>query len=99
VAVHGLGANPKYAWVWDPENKPVNWLVDCLPDKIPFPYRVMTFNYDSKWHYDAPKQRLSLISNELLTRLRNEREKVSLVLEQSSRVPLTIYRTALRAGP
>jgi hypothetical protein len=105
VAVHGLGANPKYAWVWNPKNnppgskaypaKPVNWLVDLLPQVIPQPCRIMTFNYDSTWIFDAPQQRLSTISDELLMCLRNKREKVGLVFDRSSSAPLTIYMNRL----
>jgi hypothetical protein len=86
VAVHGLGANPKYAWVWNPANNPpgkagypdnpVNWLVHLLPEVVPKPCRVMAFNYNSTWIFGAPQQRLSTISDELLDRLRNHREAV-----------------------
>ena len=89
MAVHGLGANPKYAWVWNPKNnlpgkkgypdKEVNWLVDLFPQVISKPYRVMTFNYNSTWHSNAPKQRLSLVSVDLLKELQNQRENVDLV--------------------
>ncbi|OBT96330.1 hypothetical protein VE01_05778 [Pseudogymnoascus verrucosus] len=88
VAVHGLGANPDYAWVWLPKNNPrgnpsypdtpLNWLRDLLPSKLlssRLPCRVMTFNYDSKWFLKAPQQRLSNISDNLLNSLRNNREK------------------------
>lgn len=91
VAVHGLGANPDYAWVWLPKNnppdnpsypsKPLNWLSDLLPSKLlssRLPCRVMAFNYDSKWFLKAPQQRLSNISDNLLNSLRNNREEVGL---------------------
>ncbi|KPM42707.1 hypothetical protein AK830_g3870 [Neonectria ditissima] len=88
VAVHGLAANPDYAWVWQPKNNPpdcpgypkeyFNWLKDLLPTKLSsgkLPSRVMTFNYDSTWLMKAPQQRLSNISDQLLDSLRNKREK------------------------
>lgn len=85
VAVHGLGANPDYAWVWLPKNnppnrrgypnKPFNWLQELLPAKLPKPCRVLAFNYDSRWFWDAPQQKLSSISDTLLDSLRNDREQ------------------------
>ncbi|KFZ13980.1 hypothetical protein V501_03452 [Pseudogymnoascus sp. VKM F-4519 (FW-2642)] len=93
VAVHGLGANPNYAWIWLPKNnppdnpnypdKPLNWLKDLLPSKLlssKLPCRVMAFNYSSKWFLDAPQVRLSNISDNLLDSLRNNRTKVGLHL-------------------
>lgn len=90
VAVHGLAANPDYAWVWQPRNNPVgisgypqhhyNWLQELLPMELSsagISCRVMTFNYDSKWFMNAPQQRLSNISDSLLDSLRNKRENVS----------------------
>lgn len=87
VAVHGLGANPDYAWVWLPKNnpgdrpeypnKPYNWLKELLPNKLSCRVRVMTFNYDSKWFMNAPQQRLSNISDTLLHSLQNKRKEVS----------------------
>lgn len=83
VAVHGLGANPDYAWVWNPKNNPpnrpgypsgwFNWLKELLPTELSC--RVMTFNYDSKWLMNAPQQRLSNISDGLLDSLRNKRDE------------------------
>ncbi|KAJ5753768.1 uncharacterized protein N7511_007921 [Penicillium nucicola] len=88
VAVHGLGANPDYAWVWQPKNNPLggsgypqeyyNWLKDLLPiglSSTGISCRVMTFNYDSSWFMNAPQQRLSNISDSLLDSLRTKREK------------------------
>ncbi|KAK2599135.1 hypothetical protein QQS21_005396 [Conoideocrella luteorostrata] len=86
VAVHGLGANPDYAWVWLPKNnptnsrgypdKPLNWLRELLPTKLSC--RVLAFNYDSTWLSTglamAPQQRLSNISDNLLQSLQNIRE-------------------------
>ncbi|KAG6977871.1 Vegetative incompatibility protein HET-E-1 [Fusarium oxysporum f. sp. conglutinans] len=88
VAVHGLAANPDYAWVWQPKNNPpghpeypakhFNWLKELLPIELSsaqLSCRVMTFNYDSKWFMNAPQQRLSNISDTLLVSLRNKRDK------------------------
>jgi hypothetical protein len=92
VAVHGLAANPDYAWVWQPKNNPpnrrgypaeyFNWLKELLPTKLSC--RVMTFNYDSNWFMNAPQQGLSSIAGTLLDSLRNEREEVGLILHLKS---------------
>ena len=62
------------------EEKKVNWLADddLLPNKIPNA-RIMTFNYESKWHADAPKQRRSLCAEQLLVALDNKRKEVGTV--------------------
>jgi hypothetical protein len=59
------------------EEQKVNWLADSdlLPKMIPNA-RIMTFNYKSKWHTDAPKQRRSLCAEELLIALQNKRSEV-----------------------
>ena|ERR1700694_4318091 len=85
VAVHGLGANPDWAWARkvnvdsgaSGEGRNVNWLADpdLLPAKIPHA-RIIAFNYESKWHKDAPKQRRSLCADQLLTALDNKRKEV-----------------------
>lgn len=87
VAVHGLGANPDYAWVWLPKNNPVgatgypdkpfNWLEKLLPQELAC--RVMTFNYNSNWFLNAPQLRVSSISDCLLESLQILRKEVSLV--------------------
>ncbi|EXK78230.1 hypothetical protein FOQG_17083 [Fusarium oxysporum f. sp. raphani 54005] len=90
VAVHGLAANPDYAWVWQPKNNPpghpgypakhFNWLKELLPielSSVQLSCRVMTFNYDSKWFMNAPQQRLSNISDTLLVSLRNKRDRAT----------------------
>ncbi|KAN0071996.1 hypothetical protein V8E54_009725 [Elaphomyces granulatus] len=103
VAVHGLGANPQYAWVAKvPANTgstsdsisrfscfpcpslgkrrktddftPVNWLVDLLPTEIP-EARIMTFNYLSRWHRNAPHQDRRAPSDILLEHLHMNRER------------------------
>lgn len=93
VAVHGLGANPDYAWVWLPKNnpanchgypdKPFNWLEKLLPDelsKAKMSCRVLTYNYDSAWILGhVPQQRLSNISDILLETLRKIRDTVGSV--------------------
>ncbi|KAH8679338.1 hypothetical protein BGZ61DRAFT_508198 [Ilyonectria robusta] len=91
VAVHGLAANPDYAWVWQPKNNPAdgcgyptehfNWLKHLLPAELllstQLSCRIMTFNYELKWLINAPQQRLSNISDKLLVSLRNKREKAT----------------------
>jgi hypothetical protein len=84
IAVHGLGAYPG-DWSWirkvpDPSSgkvRHVNWLKDkdLLPSKIPHA-RIMAFNYVSRWHREAPKQRRSLCAELLLAALRDDRNKV-----------------------
>ncbi|KAJ6780463.1 hypothetical protein PWT90_01829 [Aphanocladium album] len=64
VAVHGLGANPDYAW-------------ELLPSKLPC--RVLAFNYDSTWISNAPQQKLSNISDNLLRSLQDMRDKIPAV--------------------
>ncbi|KAK4967596.1 hypothetical protein LTR66_011906 [Elasticomyces elasticus] len=81
VAVHGLGANPAWAWVRktnvNGEEILVRWLQDedMLPSKI-HNARIMTFNYPSKWHSNAPYQRRSLCAEDLLGALVNLRKDV-----------------------
>lgn len=55
----------------------VNWLADedMLQAKLP-DSRIMTFNYESKWLLDAPKQSRSLCAEQLLTALDNKRKEV-----------------------
>jgi hypothetical protein len=85
VAVHGLGANPEWAWVWkvngahDQHMRTVNWLQDLLPEKIPYA-RILTFNYESKWHNDAPKQRRTLCADQLLIALHSQRIEVRITI-------------------
>ena len=70
------------------EEKKVNWLADndLLPKIVPNA-RIMTFNYESKWHADAPKQRRSLCAEQLLTALDNKRREVRTgVLNQGATV-------------
>jgi hypothetical protein len=60
------------------KEKKVNWLEDhdLLPSKLPNA-RIMNFNYESKWHADAPKQTRSMCAEQLLTALDNKRKEVS----------------------
>jgi hypothetical protein len=84
VAVHGLGANPAWAWIRKTEDeetgeeRKINWLKDenMLPLDIPNA-RIMTFNYESKWIADAPKQGRFSCAEQLLTALDNQRREVS----------------------
>lgn len=61
----------------------VNWLADenLLPAKLP-DSRIMTFNYESKWLLEAPKQRRSLCAIQLLTALDNKRKEVTTLSSQ-----------------
>ncbi|KHN94745.1 Peroxisomal targeting signal 1 receptor [Metarhizium album ARSEF 1941] len=94
VAVHGLGANPDYAWIWLPKNnppdspgypdEPFNWLQKLLPAKLSC--RVLAFNYDSAWFANAPQQRLSHISDNLLDSLRHQRDEVGVIIIRALRL-------------
>lgn len=44
----------------------------------------MSFNFNSTWHSNAPKQRLSLVSGYLLKELQNQRENVDWYLTATS---------------
>lgn len=70
----------------------VNWLADeiLLPAKLPNS-RIMTFNYESKWFLEAPKQRRSLCAIQLLTALDNKRREVTTL----SRERFTLMRLNL----
>ncbi|KAI1115874.1 hypothetical protein F5Y14DRAFT_409581 [Nemania sp. NC0429] len=67
VAVHGLGSNVDWSWVWKEGGNRVNWLQDSnmLPEKVPMS-RIIAYNYDSRWHNDASKTRLELCGEELI---------------------------------
>ncbi|KAK1452526.1 pfs domain-containing protein, partial [Colletotrichum melonis] len=67
IAVHGLGSNVDWSWTWKDGEKHVNWLrdPDMLPERVP-KSRIMTYNYQSKWHKDAPKTRLQLCGEKLI---------------------------------
>ena len=53
----------------------VNWLKDLLPREIPHA-RIMTFNYTSRWHRNAPKQSRNSCAELFLFSLRDLREEV-----------------------
>jgi hypothetical protein len=53
----------------------VNWLTDLLPNELP-EARIMTFNYLSRWHKNAPHQGRRAPSDILLEHLRIDRETV-----------------------
>jgi hypothetical protein len=100
VALHGLGARPEYAWVWLPKNnppgrntpdQPYNWLKHLLPTELCC--RVLAFNYESRWHRDAPQQRLPSISDTLLNALRSKREDTNVGL------PLTLAKRPILTTP
>jgi hypothetical protein len=77
VAVHGLGAAPDRTWVHTEkaDGKKTNWLKDkdMLPELVPTA-RIMQFAYESAWFgTHSIEQRLSLIADQLLESLANER--------------------------
>ncbi|KAI0886271.1 uncharacterized protein GGS22DRAFT_187509 [Annulohypoxylon maeteangense] len=67
IAVHGLGSDVDWAWTYKDGDKLINWLQqsDMLPAKVPRS-RIIVYNYESKWHADAPKTRLELCGEELV---------------------------------
>jgi len=79
IAVHGLGANPDYTWkhkitTKEGGKKYVQWLSDpeLLPSQIPNA-RIMTFNYPSRWHRNAPHQRRPSCAIQLLQAVHSDR--------------------------
>ncbi|GKT50172.1 vegetative incompatibility protein HET-E-1 [Colletotrichum spaethianum] len=81
IAVHGLGANVDWSWTWkDPKDpsRHVKWLQDTnmLPSVVP-ESRVALYNYDSRWHADAPRTRLQLCGEDLIRSIRNFREGIA----------------------
>ena len=83
VAVHGLGADPKWTWIANEGGvKEVNWLADLLPKELSdagIKARIMTFGYESQWHKHPPKTRRTICSEELLAALSNERKQVRII--------------------
>ncbi|KAF6806869.1 ankyrin domain protein, partial [Colletotrichum plurivorum] len=78
IAIHGLGANVDWSWTWKDPKTPgrlVKWLQDpdMLPTVVPRS-RILLYNYDSRWHADAPKIRLTLCGEELIRSIRDFRE-------------------------
>ncbi|RYO81840.1 hypothetical protein DL763_008437 [Monosporascus cannonballus] len=76
VAVHGLGSNVDWTWIWKDRTKHVHWLrdPDMLPAALPNA-RIMVYSYESRWHTKAPKTRLELCGEELMEDLHNFRTK------------------------
>ncbi|KAI3343673.1 hypothetical protein F4824DRAFT_440720 [Ustulina deusta] len=77
IAVHGLGSNVDWSWTWQDKKghrPPVHWLKDpnMLPHVVPHA-RIIAYNYDSRWHTDAPNTRLELCGEELVESLHNFR--------------------------
>ncbi|ATY59318.1 vegetative incompatibility HET-E-1 [Cordyceps militaris] len=76
IAVHGLGSNADWSWVYQDGDKHVNWLRDpnMLPAKIP-KARIVVYRYDSTWHSNAPRTRLQLCGEGLVHSLHSFRSK------------------------
>ena len=81
----------------DGHERYINWLKDdnLLPGSIPAS-RIMSFNYESKWFLDAPKQSLSSCAIQLLTALDNLRKTVIILEVISSLTCLIVNRIKLR---
>ncbi|KAI1092264.1 hypothetical protein F5B19DRAFT_210405 [Rostrohypoxylon terebratum] len=88
VTIHGLGSNAEWAWTWKGEKGHVNWLRDSnmLPAVIPYA-RIITYNYESQWHINAPKTRLELCGEHFVKDLdyfrRDERDRPLLIVAHS----------------
>jgi predicted alpha/beta-fold hydrolase len=59
-----------WSWTWKDKANPgmhVNWLKDSvmLPAVVP-KSRIMAYNYNSRWHSNAPKTRLQLCGEDLV---------------------------------
>ncbi|KAL7942253.1 hypothetical protein V8C42DRAFT_360339 [Trichoderma barbatum] len=78
IAIHGLGSNVDWSWTWQDKStgSKVHWLRDTymLPSIVPNA-RIMVYNYDSKWNWDAPKTRLELCGEDLVICLHNFRQR------------------------
>lgn len=83
IAVHGLGSQVDWSWVFKDETnqvngKPrlINWLKDSnmLPHLVP-KARIMVYNYESRWHKNAPKSRMQLCGEELINEIHDFREE------------------------
>ncbi|CAZ83870.1 unnamed protein product [Tuber melanosporum] len=75
VAVHGLGSNPKSAWVHKETGN--HWLKDCLGTDLQ-KARILAFNHQSDWEVNTPRETLKGYGNKLLGELekvRGEEEK------------------------
>lgn len=85
VAVHGLGSQADWSWTWkddtlQPDGKPrlVNWLKDgnMLPEVVP-KTRILSYNYESRWHKNASKTRLQICGEELVNAIHDFRKGIS----------------------
>jgi hypothetical protein len=60
----------------------MNWLKDLLPQEIPNT-RIMTFSFQSRWLWDAPKKRSMHCAADLLEAVHNKRQVQYLILEET----------------
>ncbi|GIJ91397.1 hypothetical protein Asppvi_010362 [Aspergillus pseudoviridinutans] len=74
IAVHGLGSNVDWSWTWKSKTRDIHWLRDrdMLPNVVP-KSRIMVYNYDSKWHSNAPQTRLQICGEDLIRSVHNFR--------------------------
>jgi hypothetical protein len=99
IAIHGLGTASPGTWLKTVETtspnsgqtitSKINWLSapNMLPATAPNA-RIWTFNYNSRWYFDAPAQRILPLSETLLSVVGDMREKASVL------VPKDILRVA-----
>jgi pimeloyl-ACP methyl ester carboxylesterase len=87
IAVHGLGSQVDWSWTWKDETlqangqpRLVNWLKDSdmLPDIVP-KTRILAYNYESRWHKDAPKTRLQACAEELVNEIHDFRKSTGTI--------------------
>ena len=91
VAVHGLGANPDFAWFRKLDDNArhshegVNWLEELLPNTLEansprILARILCFRYDSGWFgKKLTRNRLSDLARKLLDSL--EHEVIQVIVE------------------
>ncbi|KAI0883242.1 uncharacterized protein GGS22DRAFT_37755 [Annulohypoxylon maeteangense] len=77
IAVHGLGSNVDWSWIWKDGVKQIHWLKDpdMLPAVVPNA-RIITYSYESRWHANAPKTRLELCGEELARSIHDFRAEI-----------------------
>ncbi|KAI8623473.1 hypothetical protein F5Y19DRAFT_492559 [Xylariaceae sp. FL1651] len=77
VAVQGLGSNVDWSWTWQDKKSPrppVHWLKDAdMPPRVIPHARIIAYDYELRWHANAPKIRLELCGEELIKSLHSFR--------------------------
>lgn len=104
IWVHGLGSNPGTTWMGSPESgsgtslenagKNINWIDRfLLPDlnkSTRTDVQMIFYNYESYWHRDSLKQRLSRMAEDMLWHIYAHRE-----LTAGVRIPMLVLVVGL----